>query len=1676
MKRKILFFTFVLLAFSWRGQAQFTEDFEGNFLPSGWAKEIPDTSNDITQSNSQNHTPGGSYSAAFSSYDSSTDYNQYLFSPAITVQAGVNDRITFWHRKYNSYDELLEWGISTGGQVSTDVATWTAVTLDNNNWQKTEVDLSAYVGQTIYFAWHYYGDYLYYVYLDDVVNDAIPTCPSPNSLSVSNITDTSATLTWTDNSSGSATYTVQWREVGTSSWNSDTTAAGATSYTLNGLTQNTEYEWQITANCGGGDTSQPETGPNFRTDCGIISAPFVETFENSSNTIYCWANETSSDQLDWLLNSGGTSSSNTGPDAAYEGNYYAYVESSGSSNNDAAVLYSPQIDLNGLNNPYLKFYYHMYGAGMDPDGSIDVSISTDNGVTYTSIFNQQGNQGNQWNTAGINLSNYSGVAIFKITGTVSSSGTTYENDFAIDYFQVIEAPTCPDPTNLTASNITTSQAELSWTSNGNSNVFNIELGTSGFTPTGTPTNSGVSNPFTITGLNSNTSYDYYVQADCGNNGTSNWVGPYTFTTLADYCGGDHFYDSGGANGDYSNNENITTTIYPANAGDVVTVNFLSFNTEEGWDGLMVYDGPDTNSPLIDSGSTYNRSSCPNGAFTGTGQYAPTSFTSTHSSGALTFVFTSDGSGVRAGWDAEVTCSPPPSCPDPTSLSATNITSNQADLTWNGNANMYNLEWGLSGFTQGQGTTVTGVTAPYTLTGLSPQTTYDYYVQADCGNGDTSNWVGPYTFTTIPSNNDCNNATELSVGTSCNFTTYSTTGATDSGIGSPGCGGYQGGDVWFYFTVPTTGSVVIDTNTGQITDGAMAVYSGSCGNLTLIDCDDDSSDNGLMPKFELTGLTPGETLYIRFWEYNNDNPGSFDICVSSTCPEPSNLTVNNVTITTADLSWTDNSNGIASYIIEWRENGATTWNSYTTGAGTTSYTLTNLNSATEYEWQVSSDCGNNSSSSAVSGTNFTTDCDVIIPDYLQTFDNMSYSSSPDCWKEGEGPETGPTSTGASSWTSDGFANNGSSGSARFNLYNANDQDWLISPTFDLSLGEYQLEFDVAVTTYTGTDASDMGSDDQVKLLISTDNGLTWSSLMEWNANNVPSNTGDHITIDLNNYTQAEVKFAFWANEGDVDDTEDYNFYIDNFSVNYPSCSGIPILPDYLQVFNHYLPTCWSEAKGSQTAMYPTNSRWTNDGFLNNGTSGAARIYMYGTETNINDWLISPEFDLSSGSHEVSFSIGVTGFSNSTGVQMGADDFVKLMISTDGGTTWTAIHTWDSNNSPSNIGDFFSYDLSNYTTNIVKFAFYANTGQTADNGYNFYVDNFAVTASICPAASNLNAIITGSTTATLTWVDNSGGNATYTVEWKAVNDALWNSATTGAGDQSYDISGLVSGMEYQWRLIGDCSGTMSNYVSGNNFVPTCVPIIPDYFEDFTTFLSECWSEGKGNMSSYYSANSRWTYDGFANDGTTGAARIRLYNNTEDSWLISPEFDLTGASYSLNMDVAVTKFSGTQASVMGADDKVVLKITTDGGNTWNDLIVWDASNTPSNTGDMANVDLSAYSYPSVQFAIVASDGTNDDLAYNFYVDNFTITSGPVLKQNNVTTNVVVGQNNDKFKLSTSTQQNMSDIKVYDLTGRLIYTAQNVNKDTFETQIHISAGNVLIFHIKLEDGNVVIKKVVKL
>lgn len=137
---------------------------------------------------------------------------------------------------------------------------------------------------------------------------------------------------------------------------------------------------------------------------------------------------------------------------------------------------------------------------------------------------------------------------------------------------------------------------------------------------------------------------------------------------------------------------------------------------------------------------------------------------------------------------------------------------------------------------------------------------------------------------LAQNDNCSGAINISVGQlACTYVTQSNTGATNSTDPAPGCAGYNGKDVWFRFTVPASGNVTVDMTEGTLSDVGMALYSGACGSLSLLGCDDNSSNNGFMPLISQTGLTAGATIYIRIWDFGGDQSGTFGICVQDNNP-------------------------------------------------------------------------------------------------------------------------------------------------------------------------------------------------------------------------------------------------------------------------------------------------------------------------------------------------------------------------------------------------------------------------------------------------------------------------------------------------------------------------------------------------------------------------------------------------------------------------------------------------------------------------------------------------------------------------------------------------------------------------------------------------------------------------
>jgi len=148
------------------------------------------------------------------------------------------------------------------------------------------------------------------------------------------------------------------------------------------------------------------------------------------------------------------------------------------------------------------------------------------------------------------------------------------------------------------------------------------------------------------------------------------------------------YDSGGPNGNYSDSENYTKTIYPGTPGKAVQLEFTSFITEYyNYDYLNIYDGIDDTAPQLGHYCSSTSGS----------DIAPFTVTASNSSGALTLKWHSDSGTNYGGFAANISCEDVEYTP---AVTVGNITANSATANWTGNSSSYTVRYGMGFPTEG----------------------------------------------------------------------------------------------------------------------------------------------------------------------------------------------------------------------------------------------------------------------------------------------------------------------------------------------------------------------------------------------------------------------------------------------------------------------------------------------------------------------------------------------------------------------------------------------------------------------------------------------------------------------------------------------------------------------------------------------------------------------------------------------------------------------------------------------------------------------------------------------------------------------------------------------------------------------------------------------------------------
>jgi hypothetical protein len=178
----------------------------------------------------------------------------------------------------------------------------------------------------------------------------------------------------------------------------------------------------------------------------VVPTPFAENFDALDPSVpdtlpAGWTNETD-DVFDWDADAGGTPSTGTGPAVDHTTGsptgVYMYTEATGQAAGDVAHLTTPFLDLTGLTDPALEFWFHMFGAAM---GELHVDLFSGGvwNLDITSPLVGQKQTANEapWLKATADLSPWAGSVVkIRFRGVI---GGDFRSDMAIDDVSVGEA-------------------------------------------------------------------------------------------------------------------------------------------------------------------------------------------------------------------------------------------------------------------------------------------------------------------------------------------------------------------------------------------------------------------------------------------------------------------------------------------------------------------------------------------------------------------------------------------------------------------------------------------------------------------------------------------------------------------------------------------------------------------------------------------------------------------------------------------------------------------------------------------------------------------------------------------------------------------------------------------------------------------------------------------------------------------------------------------------------------------------------------------------------------------------------------------------------------------------------------------------------------------------------------
>ncbi len=686
---------------------------------------------------------------------------------------------------------------------------WSGST-DSAGWRKVQVDVSCistpndialrFTVSKFNGAASFYND----IIVDDIKVQELPTgfsnCAAPTAIAVGTVTGGSATATVSLGCNSSATTTVIYGLAGfnPSSAGTSVTVSGGTA-SLTSLASSSTYNAYAVTSCGTSSFSDTLGPITFLTPCAQVTTPYTENFDNSTtgsafnpSLPVCWdfyVNTTSSSYYPYFYNRNYSFYANSGSNFLY--GYRSSSSSTSSNYADTTLIITPEIQGLDSATKQLEFYARTTSVGRPGEvlvGLIDAA-GTPSSLTIV-------------DTVYATATAYNKFTIYLDGATTGDARIAFMlrreigvyDYICIDDVSVTDIPPCPEPIGLSLTNSTKSSATISWSSS--SSAFNIEVGPMGFTQ-GTGTSySSTTTSYTATGLTQNTYYDAYVMANCTStgDGTSNWVGPFTFKTECGAFVSPYSEDFGYSDGtgstanpdlpDCWEHQNLSAYtfnycyvdkyyFYGNTATDsafaYLRTYYSQFSTQTalGDTNMMILpriagleNGTQQilfNARSVSTSAAYlsdiaiatidSNKSIASLSIVDTVQVTSTTYSdysldldnvASDAAHVVLIAFGGSNTGYTFGYNGayfdKIEIRDIPNCPVAADFSGLATSDSSLTLSWVDStlATNYIIEWGPSGFTQGTGAPTDTVTGTsWSINTLDDATTYDFYIQSNC---------------------------------------------------------------------------------------------------------------------------------------------------------------------------------------------------------------------------------------------------------------------------------------------------------------------------------------------------------------------------------------------------------------------------------------------------------------------------------------------------------------------------------------------------------------------------------------------------------------------------------------------------------------------------------------------------------------------------------------------------------------------------------------------------------------------------------------------------------------------------------------------------------------------------------------------------------------------------------